>query len=221
MSHHKTIGVVLAGSGVQDGSEIHEAVLTLLALDRAGVKIDIMAPDVPQRHVINHLSGEQMTAESRNVLREAARIARGKIRNLNTVTVSELDGLIFPGGYGAAKNLCDYALKGINFSVNPEVARIIRAMHAAKKVQGFICIAPVIAAKVLGEFKPELTIGNDPDTAADIEKLGGRHVPRKVDEIAEDRINKLISTPAYMLGPSIAPVAQGIDKLVSRVIELA
>jgi enhancing lycopene biosynthesis protein 2 len=221
MSHHKTIGVVLAGSGVQDGSEIHEAVLTLLALDRAGVKIEIMAPDVPQRHVINHLSGEQITAESRNVLRESARIARGKIRNLNAVTVSELDGLIFPGGYGVAKNLCDYAVKGVNFSVNPEVARIILAMHAAKKVQGFICIAPVIAAKVLGEFHPELTIGNDPDTAADIEKSGGRHVPRKVDEIAEDKINKLISTPAYMLGPSIAPVAKGIDKLVSRVIELA
>jgi len=221
MSHHKTIGVALAGSGVQDGSEIHEAVLTLLALDRANVKIEIMAPDVQQRHVINHLSGEQMTNESRNVLREAARIARGKIRNIKTVTEAELDGLIFPGGYGAAKNLCDYALKGINFSVNPDVSRIIKAMHAAQKVQGFICIAPVIAAKVLGEYKPELTIGNDPETAADIEKLGGRHLPRKVDEIAEDKINKLISTPAYMLGPSIAYVAKGIDRLVTRVVELA
>lgn len=221
MSQQKIIGVVLAGSGVEDGSEIHEAVLTLLALDRAGVKIDIMAPDIPQRHVINHLSGEQMIGESRNILREAARIARGKIRKLNSVTASELNGLIFPGGYGVAKNLCDYALRGVNCSVNPDVTRIVTAMHAAQKVQGFICIAPVIAAKVLGKFRPELTIGDDPDTAADIEKLGGKHVPRKVDEIAEDQINKLISTPAYMLGPSIAHVAKGIDKLVLRVIELA
>ncbi len=221
MSHHQTIGVVLAGCGVQDGSEIHEAVLTLLALDRAGMKIVIMAPDVQQRHVINHFTGEQMTTESRNVLREAARIARGTIRNLNMVTVAELDGLIFPGGYGAAKNLCDYALKGVNCTVNPDVARIIKAMHSAQKVQGFICIAPIIAAKVLGEFKPELTIGNEPDTAADIEKLGGKHIPCKVDEITEDKINKLVSTPAYMLGPSIAHVAKGIDKLVAKVIELA
>jgi len=221
MNANKRIGVVLAGSGVFDGSEIHEAVITLLALDRAQAQIIMMAPNVPQMHVIDHQKGQPAAGETRHVLTEAARIARGEVKDIAQITANDLDGLVFPGGYGAAKNLCDFAVKGVDCSVNPEVARLIKEMHAAKKPMGFICIAPVLAAKVLGQLHPELTIGNDAQTAEAIEKMGGKHVTRRVDEIAEDSTHKIISTPAYMLGPSISHVAQGIEKLVARLIKLA
>ena len=211
------VGVVLAGSGVMDGSEIHEATLTLYFLDRAGAEIVCMAPDVEQRDVVNHLKGEP-SDETRNVLVEAARIARGNIKDIKEIKASDLDALIFPGGYGAAKNLCDFAVKGADCTVNPEVERLIKEMHEAGKPMGFICIAPVIAAKVLGA---EVTIGNDKDTAAAIEKMGGKHVVRNVDDIAVDEKNNVVSTPAYMLGPTISKVALGIEKLVNKVLELS
>ena len=213
----KKVGVVLAGSGVMDGSEIHEATLTLYFLDRAGAEIVCMAPDVEQRDVVNHLKGEPSN-ETRNVLVEAARIARGNIKDIKEIKASDLDALIFPGGYGAAKNLCDFAIKGADCTVNPEVERLIKEMHEAGKPMGFICIAPVIAAKVLGA---EVTIGNDKDTAAAIEKMGGKHVVRNVDDIAFDEKNNVVSTPAYMLGPTISKVALGIEKLVNKVLELS
>jgi len=211
------VGVVLAGSGVMDGSEIHEATLTLYFLDRAGAEIVCMAPDVEQRDVVNHLKGEP-SDETRNVLVEAARIARGNIKDIKEIKASDLDALIFPGGYGAAKNLCDFAVKGADCTVNPEVERLIKEMHEAGKPMGFICIAPVIAAKVLGA---EVTIGNDKDTAAAIEKMGGKHMVRNVDDIAFDEKNNVVSTPAYMLGPTISKVALGIEKLVNKVLELS
>lgn len=213
----KKVGVVLAGSGVMDGSEIHEATLTLYFLDRAGAEIVCMAPDVEQRDVVNHLKGEPSN-ETRNVLVEAARIARGNIKDIKEIKASDLDALIFPGGYGAAKNLCDFAIKGADCTVNPEVERLIKEMHEAGKPMGFICIAPVIAAKVLGA---EVTIGNDKDTAAAIEKMGGKHVVKNVDDIALDEKNNVVSTPAYMLGPTISKVALGIEKLVNKVLELS
>lgn len=214
------IGVVLSGCGVYDGAEIHEATLTLYFLDKAGAEILCMAPDVDQMHVIDHTKGEP-SGESRNVLCESSRIARGDIRNMKDVKAADMDALIFPGGFGAAKNLCDFAVKGPDCAVNPEVARLIREIHAAKKPIGFICIAPVIAAKVLGSQHPRLTIGDDPETAAVIEGLGAKHVACRVDEIAVDEKLKLVTTPAYMLGPSIFPVSQGIAKLVAKVLELA
>ncbi|MCK4277711.1 MAG: isoprenoid biosynthesis glyoxalase ElbB [Desulfurellaceae bacterium] len=211
------VGVVLAGSGVMDGSEIHEAVLTLYFLDRSGAEIVCMAPDVNQLDVVNHLKGEP-SDETRNVLVEAARIARGDIKDIKEIKTSGLDALIFPGGYGAAKNLCNFAVKGADCIVNPEVERVIKEMHEAGKPIGFICIAPVIAAKVLGA---EVTIGSDKDTAAAIEKMGGKHVIREVEDIVFDGKNNVVSTPAYMLGPSISKVALGIGKLVDKVLELA
>lgn len=211
------VGVVLAGSGVMDGSEIHEAVLTLYFLDRSGAEIVCMAPDVNQLDVVNHLKGEP-SDETRNVLVEAARIARGDIKDIKEIKASGLDALIFPGGYGAAKNLCNFAVKGADCIVNPEVERLIKEMHEAGKPIGFICIAPVIAAKVLGA---EVTIGSDKDTAAAIEKMGGKHVIREVEDIVFDGKNNVVSTPAYMLGPSISKVALGIGKLVDKVLELA
>lgn len=214
------VGVLLSGCGVFDGAEIHEAVLTLLALDRAGAEIVCMAPNVEQAHVINHLT-QEVTAEKRNVLVESARIARGEIKDLKDVQAGDLDALIMPGGFGAAKNLSDFAFKGPEATVHPEVKRLLNDLAAAGKPIGAICIAPATLTKALADRKPEVTIGTDAGTASAIEAMGGRHKSCSVDMIHLDAGNKLVSTPAYMLGPGIKEVAQGIEKLVARVVELA
>lgn len=214
------VGVVLAGCGVYDGAEIHEATITLLALDRAKAQIICMAPNVEQAHVIDHTKGDVVKGETRNVLIEAARIARGEIKNMKDISANDLDALVFPGGYGAAKNLCTFAFDGVDCKVNPEVERLITEMHSAKKPLAFICIAPVIGAKVLGKFNPKLTIGNDKGTAAAIEAMGGKHIVCAIDEITVDKRNKIVSTPAYMLGPTIAHVAKGIEKCVNQILEM-
>lgn len=216
----KTVGVVLAGCGVFDGSEIYEATLTLLTLDNAGVKVICMAPDIEQAHVINHVTGDVLEADRRNVMLEAARVARGDIKNMSNVSAGDLDALIFPGGFGAAKNLSSFAFDGSNCSVNSEVSRLIHEMHDSRKPQAFICIAPTICAKVLGKATPILTIGNDQGTANAIETMGGQHRECTVDDIVVDENNKIVSTPAYMLGPSIAFVAKGIEKCVLKTLEL-
>ena len=217
---NKKIGVVLSGSGVFDGGEIHESVITLLTLDEAKAQIKCIAPDVDQMHVIDHTKGEPVTGESRNVLRESARIARGEITNIADISANDLDALIFPGGFGVAKNLCTFATEGTNCSVNSEVERLVKEMHAAKKPLAFICIAPAMAAKILGEHSPKLTIGSDKGTAEAIESMGGLHVECTVDEIVVDDKNKIVTTPAYMLGPSISHIAKGIRKCVNKVLEM-
>lgn len=215
----RKIGVLLSGCGVFDGSEIHEAVLTLLYLDTAGVSIVCMAPDIDQHHVINHQT-QQVSDEKRNVLAESARIARGDIKDLKDVNASDIDALIIPGGFGAAKNLSDFAITGPDATVNPEVDRIIKEMAAAKKPVGAICIAPATLTKALSDKKPEVTIGNDVSTASAIETIGGRHISCNVDAIHVDEANNLVTTPAYMLGPGIKDVAVGIEKLVNKIISM-
>jgi enhancing lycopene biosynthesis protein 2 len=217
----KKIGVVLSGCGVYDGAEIHESVLTLLALDRRGAVAVVCAPDAPQMHVVNHRSGDVEEGASRNVLVESARIARGAIRDVASVTADELDGLVLPGGFGAAKNLCDFAVKGKDCVVHPEVARLVREVHAQGKPVGAVCIAPAVVAKVLGGEKPRLTIGTDEATARGLEAMGATHVACTVSELAVDRERKLVSTPAYMLGKRISEVADGIDKAVGALLEMA
>ena len=217
----KRVGVVLSGCGYLDGAEIHEATCSLLSLDRRGAKFVAMAPDVEQLHVVDHRKGAPAEGQQRRVLDEAARIVRGQIVDMASVAAKDLDALIFPGGFGAAKNLCTFAVDGRNMRVLPEVERLAREVRSAGKPSGYICIAPVIAAKLFGAEHPKLTIGDDRDTAAAIESWGARHVDCKVEEIAVDERLKLVSTPAYMLGPWIAPVAAGIDKLVSAVLEMA
>ena len=217
----KKVGVTLSGCGVYDGAEIHEAVITMLALDRRGADMVLCAPDVAQLHVVNHLTGEVVDGESRNVLVESARIARGVIRDVAAVSADELDALILPGGYGAAKNLCDFALAGPDCTVNPDVARLVRAVHAHGKPVAAVCIAPALLAKVLGEHQPKLTIGNDPATAGALEKMGARHVGCPVDELVVDRERKLVSTPAYMLATRISEAAAGIEKAVDALLDMA
>ncbi len=218
----KRIGVILSGCGVYDGSEIHEAVVTLLAIDRAGAEAVCMAPDIPQMHVINHLAGEPAEGESRNVLVESARIARGNIKDLAKVKADEIDALILPGGFGAAKNLCDFAVKGPDCSVNAGVARLIKEMYTAKKPIAAVCIAPAVLAKVLGstQISPQLTIGNDAGTAEALQKMGTEHVQCPVREFVVDRKNKLVTSPAYMLAGRISEAAEGIEKTVQALIGL-
>jgi enhancing lycopene biosynthesis protein 2 len=215
----KKVGVLLSGCGVFDGSEIHEAVLTLLALDRADVEAVCMAPDIDQHHVINHLTQEQ-TKDNRNVLIESARIARGKIKNLKDVNAADLDALIMPGGMGAAKNLSTFAFQGAEAEVNPEVKRILNEMLSAAKPVGAICIAPATLTKALSDKKPQVTIGKDLSTAQAIEKMGGEHKNCSVDMIHVDENNNIVSTPAYMLGPGIKDIAVGIEKLVNKVVSM-
>jgi enhancing lycopene biosynthesis protein 2 len=216
----KRIGVLLSGCGVFDGSEIHEAVLTLLALDRAGAEAVCMAPDMEQFHVVDHLT-QEATGEKRNVLVESARIARGQIRDLAEVQEAELDGLVLPGGFGAAKNLSDFAVRGKEAVVHPGVKELLARLVEKGKPVGAICISPVVVAGALGEKAPELTIGSDDGTALAIEGMGGRHRVCGVSMIHHDEANRIVSTPAYMLGSSIAEVAEGIEKLVAKVLELA
>jgi len=216
----KKIGVVLSGCGVYDGSEIHEAVLTLLAIDRGGAEAVCMAPDMELVEV-DHLAG-QPTGTKRNVLIESARIARGKITDIAKVKAADLDAIIFPGGFGAAKNLCDFATKGADASVQPEVARLLKEMAVAKKPIGAICIAPALIAAVLGkEYAPEVTIGNDAGTAAAINATGSVHQNCQVRELVVDSKNLIVTTPAYMLAGCISEAAEGIEKAVKAVIDLA
>ena len=215
------VGVVLSGCGVFDGSEIHEAVSVLIALDRRGAQIACMAPNVPQADVVNHLM--QSTAEGgRMVLEESARIARGKIQTMVSVSGEDLDALVFPGGFGAAKNLCTFAKDGPACSVNEQVERLILEMHAAKKPMGFACIAPVIAARVLGArgLEPKLTIGTDAKTAEAIEVMKARHVNAEPTELCIDQANRIVSTPCYMTAAGPWEVYQGADKMVEAVLKL-
>lgn len=217
------VAVVLSGSGVNDGSEIHEATLALLHLDERGAEVQCFAPDIEQRDVINHYTSEEIPGAKRNVLVEAARIARGDIKPLSELKAAEYDAVVLPGGFGAAKNLCDFAIKGVDCDVDDETARVILEFSKADKVVAPMCIAPAVVARVLGSagVKVTLTIGNDADTAKAIEEMGARHQDCPVDQAVVDRDHRVVSTPAYMLGPSIKDVSKGIRALVDAVIELA
>jgi enhancing lycopene biosynthesis protein 2 len=217
----KRVAVILSGCGVFDGAEIHESVLTLLALDRANARIICAAPDVPQHHVINHVTRQPAHGETRNVLVESARIARGDIVPLSRLKVGDIDAVILPGGFGAAKNLCNFALVGDRFEVNPEVARVVQEAHKAGKPVGFVCIAPAVAAKLFGGEQVEFTIGTDPETARALEVSGGKHVHCNVFNAVVDRRLKVVTTPAYMLASRITEAEAGINKLVQAVLEMA
>jgi enhancing lycopene biosynthesis protein 2 len=209
----------LSGCGVFDGSEIHEAVLTLLYLDQQGAEVVCMAPDIPQVHVINHLTQEEMK-ETRNVLVESARIARGEIKNLKDVKADDLDALIAPGGFGAAKNLSEFAFKGPEGAVNPDVKRLINDMVDAGKPVGALCIAPATVGMAIKDKSPEMTIGKDEEVIGALSAIGIKHKVCAVDEIAVDDKCKIVTTPAYMLGPGIKDVAKGIKALVKNILSM-
>lgn len=216
----KKIAVILSGSGVFDGSEIYESVLTFLRLEHNGVRYQCFAPNIEQLHVINHLTGEVAEGETRNVLVEAARLARGNVKDLAEANPDEFDALIIPGGFGAAKNLSDFAVKGPECSINPDLQRFARAIHQAGKPVGLICIAPAMTPKLLGTGI-QCTIGNDAGVAEAITAMGGQHTDCSVDQIVIDEASKVITTPAYMLAGSITEAASGINRLVDEVVKRA
>jgi enhancing lycopene biosynthesis protein 2 len=217
MNIPKKIAVVLSGSGVFDGAEIHEATLTLYAIAKNGAVYEIFAPDIMQHHVMNHISGEEMK-ETRNVLIESARIARGKIKPLSAFHADDFDAVIFPGGFGAAKNLSTFAFEGENCSVNPDVEKAVKSMVEKKKPIGALCISPVIIAKILGDV--QLTIGQDKGTASAVEKMGASHRNTTHGEIVVDNKFKVVTTPCYMLDANIVQIAEGADAVVKAVLKL-
>ncbi|MBI4326707.1 MAG: isoprenoid biosynthesis glyoxalase ElbB [Chloroflexi bacterium] len=217
----KRVVVILSGCGVFDGAEIHESVLVLLALDRANAQVICTAPDVLQHHVVNHLTKQALPNESRNVLVESARIARGNIIPLSQLQANEIDAIILPGGFGAAKNLCTFALAGEKFGINPQVAQALLAAHRAGKPLGFVCIAPAIAAQLFGPEQVEFTIGTEAGTAQALQTSGARHVNCTVHNVVVDRRLKVVTTPAYMLAQRITEAEAGINQLVQAVLEMA
>ncbi len=217
----KKIAVILSGCGVYDGAEISESVLTLLALSRAGAQFSCFAPDIPQHHVINHCTGEPVSGEARNVLVESARITRGEIKPLSELQVADFDGVVLPGGYGAAKNLCSLAFDGDNYKANEALATLLQAFHTSGKALGFMCIAPAVAASALGSANPSLTIGNDANTAAILSAKGAKMKTANVTGVVIDEENKIVSTPAYMLADNLVDLEKGITEMIWVLLELA
>ncbi len=217
MENRKKFAVVLSGCGVFDGSEIHEAIMTLYAIMKNNGDYEMFAPDIPQKHVINHITGEEMK-EGRNVLVESARIARGKIRSLDQFRAEEFDSIIFPGGYGAAKNLSSFAFDGPDCTINPQVEKAVRDMADQGKPVGAVCIAPALMAKILSQ--PVLTIGDDQETASALESMGAIHKKTGHGQVVVDENHKLVTSPCYMLDATIINIAEGADAVVKKLHEL-
>eukprot|EP00667_Euglena_gracilis_P016811 EG_transcript_17619 len=224
----KRVAVVLSGSGVYDGSEVHEASAVLVHLSRAGATTTIYAPDAPQLHVVDHLTGKAVDDETRNVLAESARIARGQITALSELKASDADALIFPGGFGAAKNLSNFATRGADMALTPEVEKAIKAFHSANKPIGLCCIAPILAAKALPGVK--ITMGKETDekgrfpfheATAVAKQLGAQHVPQDIDGVVVDTANKVVTAPAFMCNAAFHEVFDSVGLMVGKVLELA
>lgn len=206
------IAIVLSGNGVYDGAEIQESTMLMLAIVNNGMNYTIFAPNINQHHVVNHITGEIMD-ETRNVLVESARIARGNIQDIKEYDPAQFDALIFPGGFGAAKNLSNYAFTGEQMEVNEDVEQAIKATHKLHKPLGFLCIAPVLAAKVIAN-QVKITIGNDPTTASHINEMGAQHIEKNATEVATDNENLVFTTPCYMTAQNIGQIYEGCNNLI-------
>lgn len=213
----KNIAIVLSGCGVYDGAEIHEATLTMLAIDKAGAKYQCFAPNINQHHTINHITGDDMN-ETRNVLIESSRIARGDIKDLAQYNPDNYDAIIFPGGFGVAKNLCSFAFEGSDCVVNNDVDNAITNTHAAGKPIGALCISPALIARVIDGI--DVTIGSNADTSAALEEMGAVHKTTTHGEITLDIKNKIVTTPCYMLDATISQIANGAENLVNAVLKI-
>lgn len=224
----KKVALVLAGCGVYDGSEATEAVSALVHLSRAGVEVSAFAPDKDQMHVVNHVTGEPVEGETRNVLAESARIMRGKVEPLDKCDAGGYDALVVPGGFGAAKNLSDFAVKGAELTVDPTLEDLMRQFHGASKPIGVCCIAPTIAAKVFGSKGVKLTVGNNEESekypyagaVGAIEGLGAEHVNCDLAAACVDEENKIVSSAAYMYAGRPDEVDDSVKAMVDGVLSL-
>ena len=213
----KKFAIILAGCGVYDGAEIHEAVMSMYAVMKNGAEYQIFAPDIAQYHVVNHLTGVEMP-ETRNVLVESARIARGKIKPVTKLDLREFDALLFPGGFGVAKNLCSYAFEGANCSVNPDIAILIKEAVSLRKPIGALCISPVLLAQIMGDVT--ITVGPDEDDAANVIAMGANHKATKHGEVIIDEKHRIFTTPCYQLKSTIVQIAEGADKIVKAMLKV-
>jgi enhancing lycopene biosynthesis protein 2 len=213
----KKFAIILAGCGVYDGAEIHEAVMSMFAVMKNGAEYQLFAPDITQHHVVNHITGAEMP-ETRNVLVESARIARGNIKPLAALEMREFDALLFPGGFGVAKNLCTFAFKSENCEVHPQVTKVVREAVSLRKPVGALCISPVILARVLGDV--EITIGDNAGTAAAVEKMGAKHINTTHGQVVFDSKYKVFTTPCYMLDANILQIAEGADNIVKAMLKV-
>lgn len=213
----KNFAIILSGCGQHDGSETHETILTLLALDRASVNWQGFAPDVTTG-VIDHVTNTD-TGGSRAVLQESARLVRGKIKPLSALNVADFDAIVFPGGMGAVKVLCNWYERKSDFTFNHDVKKTLDAAVELGKPLGFICIAPMMITKVFSDAK--FTIGNDKNLAAEIVASGCQHVDCLASDIVIDAEHKLVTTPANMVANTIDEVSQGITKLVNELVKMS
>jgi enhancing lycopene biosynthesis protein 2 len=215
----KKFALVFCGCGFKDGTAITEAVSTMIALGASGANHSCFALNKDFTS-LNHLTDENL--ETRNTLTESARIARGNIEDIKTLYENDFDGLIFPGGFGVVKHMCEWLNKGSRGQVEPEVKRVILDFYEAEKPIGALCIAPVLLAQVLGEHEITLTIGNDQETAREIEKTGAVHEDCPVEDFVTDRAHRIVTTPAYMYSEATPyQVSQGIHGLVREMVEMA
>lgn len=212
----KKFAVIISGCGNMDGAEIHETLMTLLAIEKKECEYELFAPDKEQHHVINHLTKKEMP-EKRNMLVEAARIARGNIKDISAFSIKNFDAVVFPGGYGVAKNFFTYAFDGINAKVLPEIEKIIKDTHAAGKPIGALCISPVLIAKVLGDVT--VTIGHDKNTTDDIISMGANHINSAPTDVVSDIKNKIFTTPCYMLNARLVEIAEGVENLIETMLQ--
>ncbi len=219
----KKIAVVLAGCGVKDGSEIHEAVATLLAIKKKNADYICFAPNKNQCNVVDHSINKTVDNENRNMLVESARISRGEIKELKEYNPDDFDALVLPGGFGVAKNLFTYAIDGVECKIDSEVEKMILDTIEKDKPIGAICISPLLVTRALRDsnLKPKVTMGNREDLMESVKAMGGIPIEKKVDEIYYDEVNKIVSTPAYTIGKSIAEIYSGIEKLVEKIIEIS
>ncbi len=213
----KKFAIILAGCGVYDGSEIHEAVMSMYAVTKNGAEYQIFAPDIAQHHVVNHLTGAEMP-ETRNVLVESARIARGNIKPITELNPRVFDALLFPGGFGVAKNLCSYAFDGANCTVNPDIAILIKEAVSLRKPIGALCISPVLLAKIMGDVT--ITVGPDEDDAANVISMGAHHIATKHGQVIIDEKHRLFTTPCYQLKSTIVQIAEGADNIVKAMLKV-
>ena len=218
MAGKVNFAVILSGCGNKDGAEIHESVMTLWAIHKHGADFQCFAPDIPQHHVLNFITGREMD-ETRNVLVESARIARGNIKDLKDYHAADYAGLILPGGLGAAKNLSTFAFDGPHCFVNEDVERAVRETAAQGKPIGALCIAPAIVAKILGNIT--VTIGQDPATEAALAEMGASHEKTTHGEIVIDKEKRIVTTPCYMLNARVDQIGEGAEKLVLALLEMA
>ena len=216
--------VVLSGCGVFDGTEIHEAVCTMLAIEQAGCTYQCFAPNTWQARTIDHYTGHAVAIagdeDNRNVLAESARIARGNVKDLAEFKAAEYQAIVFPGGFGAALNWSDFAVKGANCDINVEVRRVIEESYRQGIVIGAMCIAPTVIARVLGQHGIALTVGNDPKVASGLEKMGAKPQKSSAVEVCVDAEHKIVTTPCYMLATSIREICDGTRNLIDEMLEL-